>query len=90
MSWFNFIEGVLTISKYHSTPACVGGEKLYKELSTPLLERYGLTVKRVDKAMSFWQVANEQIAPPKDPKLAAERAAEVWRARLGIYDDKKR
>lgn len=70
-----------------SVTACVGGDKLYKELSTPLLEKYGPTAKRADKAMDFWQVATDQMAPPKDPKLAAERAAEVWRARLGIYGD---
>lgn len=70
-----------------SVTACVGGDKLYKELSTPLLEKYGPTAKRSDKAMDFWQVATDQMAPPKDPKLAAERAAEVWRARLGIYGD---
>lgn len=68
----------------------MGGEKLYKELSTPLLERYGHAVKRTDKAMGFWQVANDQMQPPKDPKQQAERAAEVWRARLGIYGDTQR
>ena len=67
----------------------MGGEKLYKELSTPLLEKHGITAKRTEKAMNFWQVATDQMAPPKDPKLQAERAAEVWRARLGIYDDKQ-
>ena len=71
--------------------ACVGGEKLYKELSKPLLERYGTTVKRTDKAMMFWEVAKEKTnTQASDPKVAAERAANVWRARLGIYDDKKR
>ena len=69
--------------------ACVGGDKLYRELSQPLLERYGVSAKRTDKAMNFWQVATDQMVPPKDPKLAAERAAEVWRARLGIYDDRQ-
>lgn len=73
----------------NAVTACVGGEKLYRELSTPLLEKYGITAKRTEKAMNFWQVATDQMAPPKDPKLQAERAAEVWRARLGIYDDKK-
>lgn len=63
---------------------------MYKELSAPLLEKHGQVVKRTDKTMSFWQSANEGMAPPKDPKLQAERAADVWRARLGIYDDKRR
>jgi len=71
----------------NSVTACVGGDKLYKELSQPLLERYGVTAKRTEKAMNFWQVTTDQMAPPKDPKLAAERASELWRARLGIYDD---
>lgn len=80
---FNYLNSKLL------TAACVGGEKLYRDLSTPLLEKYGITAKRTEKAMNFWQVATDQMAPPKDPKLQAERAAEVWRARLGIYDDKK-
>jgi len=73
----------------NAVTACVGGDKLYRELSQPLLERYGVSAKRTDKAMNFWQVATDQMVPPKDPKLAAERAAEVWRARLGIYDDRQ-
>ena len=40
--------------------------------------------------MGFWQVATDHVQPPKDPKQQAERAAEVWRARLGIYGDTQR
>jgi len=70
--------------------ACVGGDKLYKELSAKMLSKYGQTVKRSDKAYAFWEVANQGLAPSvPNPKAAAERAAGVWRARLGIYDERK-
>lgn len=73
-----------------SVTACVGGDKLYKELSTKILAKFGQTVKRSDKAYAFWEVANTALAPNvPNPKAAAERAAGVWRARLGIYDERK-
>jgi len=71
----------------NSVIACVGGDRLFREVSKPLLERHGQQVKRTDKAMNFWSTAAESSLPTKDPKVAAERAADVWRARLGIYDD---